>query len=324
MSAHFAGKSVLVTGAGGSIGSQVCSQIVADGAKRLVMVSLTEAGLYNIDRGLRRDYGKYRDTKLVPVLGNAGDPQLIASALKDVDIVIHAAAHKHVPICEANPIAAIANNVQMTWRLMTAAEEAGVKQFCLISSDKAVNPTCVMGATKRLAELMMADRAGKGVTRFFTVRFGNVLDSAGSVLPLWREQIEKGGPITLTDSRCERYFMEIHDAVALISNVLALEPLSGTFVLDMGKPRKLIDMAYELIHKASRQVEIDIVGLRPGEKLTEELHYGGELRQTDAKRVFKVEEAHKSLDPMQIQRLFDATRLHEVERARKALWSLVA
>lgn len=324
MSSHFAGKSVLVTGAGGSIGSQLCSQIVSDGAKRLVMVSLTEAGLYNIERQLRRDYAKYRDTQLVPILGSAGDSRLIARALEGVDIVVHAAAHKHVPICQANPIAAIANNVQTTWRLMAAAEEAGVQQFCLISSDKAVNSTCVMGATKRLAELVVADRAGKGATKFFTVRFGNVLDSAGSVLPLWREQIEKGGPITLTDERCERYFMAIADAVGLISSVLALEPQSGTFVLDMGKPRKLIDIAYEMIQKASRQIEIDIVGLRPGEKLTEELHFGGELKPTPVKRVFSVEEERKPLDWMQLQHLFDATHLHDADRAQRLLWSLIA
>ncbi len=324
MSTYFEGKSVLVTGAGGSIGSQLCSQIVGDYAKRLVMVSLTEAGLYNIDRNLRRDYAKYRDTELVPILGSAGDQRLIARALANVDIVVHAAAHKHVPICQSNPVAAIANNALTTWRLMASAEEAGVRQFCLISSDKAVNPTCVMGATKRLAELMVADRAGRGETTFFTVRFGNVLDSAGSVLPLWREQIAKGGPITLTDARCERYFMAIPDAVELISSVLAMEPLNGTFVLDMGKPRKLIDLAYELIHKASRQVEIDIVGLRPGEKLTEELHFGGELKPTRSKRVFLVDETHKPLDSMRLQHLFDAVNLHKTERATELLWSLVA
>jgi FlaA1/EpsC-like NDP-sugar epimerase len=324
MSTHFEGKSVLVTGAGGSIGSQLCNQIVGDYAKRLVMVSLTEAGLYNIDRQLRRDYAKYRDTELVPVLGSAGDQRLIARALKDVDIVIHAAAHKHVPICQANPVAAIANNVLTTWRLMSSAEDAKVKQFCQISTDKAVNPTCVMGATKRLAELMMADRAGKGETKFFTVRFGNVLDSAGSVLPLWREQIARGGPITLTDARCERYFMAIPDAVELISSVLKLCPESGTFVLDMGKPRKLLDIAYELIHKASRRIEIDIVGLRPGEKLTEELHFGGELKPTNSKRVFRVDETHKPLDPMRLQHLFDAVHLGDPDRATQLLWSLVA
>lgn len=322
MRSHFADKAVLVTGAGGSIGSQLCSQIVSDNARRLVMVSLTEAGLYNIDRHLRNHYSKYRDTQLVPILGSAGDQLLIARALLDVDIVIHAAAHKHVPICEANPVAAIANNVLTTSSLMDETEAASVKQFCLISSDKAVNPSSIMGATKRLCELMVADRAGNG-TKFFTVRFGNVLDSAGSVLPLWREQIEKGGPITLTDARCERYFMAIPDAVDLISNVLALQPDSGTFVLDMGKPKKLIDLAYELIQKASRQVEIDIVGLRPGEKLTEELHYGGELRSTSLKRVFLVEESNCSVDPLRLQQLFEATEQHDAERAKQCLWSLV-
>jgi FlaA1/EpsC-like NDP-sugar epimerase len=320
----FAGKSVLVTGAGGSIGSQLCSQIVSDNAKRLVMVSLTEAGLYNIDRSLRQNYAKYRDTQLVPILGSAGDQRLISRALAGVDIVIHAAAHKHVPICQANPVAAIANNVATTWRLIASAEAAGVRQFCLISSDKAVKPLCVMGATKRMAELMVASRAEKGPARFFTVRFGNVLDSAGSVLPLWREQIEKGGPITLTDERCERYFMAIPDAVDLICSVVDMNPSSGTFVLDMGKPRRLIDMAHELIRRSSRKIEIEFIGLRAGEKLTEELHFGGELLPTCAKRVFKVEESYPPLDPVRLQHLFDAIHLHDPIRATQLLWSLVA
>ncbi len=324
----FTGRHVLVTGAGGSIGSELCRQIVSDNAASLKLLSLTEAGLYNIDRSLRRDFGKYRDTKVVPVLGSIRDRRLLAEVLPGVDLVIHAAAHKHVPICEANPLAAIDNNVGGTWILSVAAAEAGVAEFCLISTDKAVKPISVMGMTKRLAELILRDLSTTlpliaRQTRFFTVRFGNVLDSAGSVLPLWREQIAARLPVTITDYRCERYFMSICDAVNLIGNVVGFHPTRGTFVLDMGKPRRLIDMAKELCRRADYAPEISCIGLRPGEKLTEELHFGGELVPTSAAGVFIVEEpAHPPLNFSMLMDLLEFVATREVRPAIEILWSL--
>jgi FlaA1/EpsC-like NDP-sugar epimerase len=283
------GKNVLVTGAGGSIGSQLCEQILALGAKSLSLVSLTEAGLYTIERRLR---ALGTDTKLIPILGSVCDPGLMDYVCAGVDIIIHAAAHKHVPICEANPVAAIENNVRGTLTIATAAEQADVGQFVLISTDKAVRPISVMGATKRVAEMIMAAKSVSSSTTFTTVRFGNVLDSAGSVLPLWREQIARGGPITLTDIRCERYFISIPDACGLVLGVLEMRK-PGTFVLDMGQPKRLADMAEQMIINSGMRCEIKCIGLRPGEKLTEELHFGGELVPTENPKIFSIDERHQ-------------------------------
>jgi FlaA1/EpsC-like NDP-sugar epimerase len=316
----FKGKHVLVTGAGGSIGSRLCERVMSDNARKLTLLSLTESGLYNVERSLRRQYTKYRDTELVPVLGSVCDEGLLAEILTGVDVVIHTAAHKHVPICELNPLAAIENNVGGTWNLMCAAAYRGVGSMCLVSTDKAVKPVSVMGRTKRVCELLMRDCAPPGSTKFFTVRFGNVLDSAGSVLPLWREQIAAGGPITITDYRCERYFMSIDDAVSLIAAAFWLNPWGGTFVLDMGKPRRLIDMAKELCRHAADQVEILCIGLRPGEKITEELHYGAPLSPTAAKGVFAVVE--KVLAPLQrpaVAELLGVARRRDRQQALKLL-----
>jgi FlaA1/EpsC-like NDP-sugar epimerase len=187
------GQHVLITGAGGSIGSQLCQQVIEQGAERLTLVSLTESGLYDIDRKLR---ALGSSTHLVPVLGSVVDRDLMNEVCEGVDIVIHAAAHKHVPICEQNPLSAIDNNVRGTLTLANAAQLCDVKSFVLISTDKAVRPASIMGSTKRVAEMIVSAKGQQSrSTVFSTVRFGNVLDSAGSVLPLWREQIAKGGPI---------------------------------------------------------------------------------------------------------------------------------
>jgi FlaA1/EpsC-like NDP-sugar epimerase len=282
------GKNVLVTGAGGSIGSQLCEQILRLGARELRLVSLTESGLYNIERKLR-SFGS--ETKLVPILGSVCDRDLMMEVCDGAEIVIHAAAHKHVPICESSPIAAIENNVRGTLTLATCSEISGVGQFVLISTDKAVRPISVMGATKRVAEMIVTSKVSSS-TIFSTVRFGNVLDSAGSVLPLWREQIAKGGPITLTDERCERYFMSIPEACELVLGVLQMRR-SGLFVLDMGEPKRLADLAKKLIVDSGMHCEIKCIGLRPGEKLTEELHFGGERIPTEYPKIFCVEEGHQ-------------------------------
>jgi FlaA1/EpsC-like NDP-sugar epimerase len=283
------------------------------------MVSLTEASLYAINRRMQEQFD---GLDLVPVLGSVGDARLMEQALHGVDTVIHAAAHKHVPLCEQNPTEAIWNNVFGTQTLAEFSLYAGVRSFCLISSDKAVRPKSIMGATKRVAELIVADLC-RPLQQFIAVRFGNVLDSAGSVLPLWREQILVGGPITLTDARCERYFMSIPDAVSLVAGVIGQhEP--GTYVLDMGKPRKLIDMAHDLMREMGREVPVNLIGLRPGEKLTEELHHGGELEPTPVDRVFRVSgDIPPPPSRQAMNELLEACRRCDRDRAVSLLWSMV-
>lgn len=276
-------KTVLVTGAGGSIGSVLCERIAREGAKRLKVLSLTENGLYTVTRRLR---ALGTATEIEPILGSVCDSDLVLSALVDVDVVIHAAAHKHVPICEQNPIEAVKNNVFGTETLLKAAQWQNVPRFVLVSSDKAVRPVSVMGATKRVAELLVQKAAvSEYRTECTIVRFGNVLDSAGSVLPLWREQLAKGGPITITDPRCERYFMSIPDACELIVGALSIGP--GTYVFDMGKPQRMADIAQRLIVSSGMPCEIQYIGLRLGEKLEEEL-FTGEVAETAHPRIYRV------------------------------------
>lgn len=296
------GKNVLVTGAGGSIGSQLCEQILQQGARTLSLVSLTESGLYNVERKLR-SLGS--ETKLIPILGSVCDKALMVEACESVDIVVHAAAHKHVPICEANPLAAIENNVRGTLTIANAAEICGVGQFVLISTDKAVRPISVMGATKRVAEMIVASK-GASQTIFTTVRFGNVLDSAGSVLPLWREQIAKGGPITLTDARCERYFMSIPQACELVLGALEMRR-RGTFVFDMGEPQRILDIAHRLITESGTPCGIEYIGIRPGEKLTEELYFGGERVPTENPKIFAIDEGAQDWRRSMLGELLDAS-----------------
>jgi len=326
----FKGKAVCVTGAGGSIGSEICRRLLTHGVTKLTLLSLTEAGLYNIERELR-PIATAQGCELLPVLGSVTDQALLRETLPGTDLVIHAAAHKHVPLCEQNPIAAIENNVGGTYKLLLESALASVQQFVLISSDKAVNPASVMGATKRVAELVVrySVPAMSQMIRI-VVRFGNVLDSAGSVLPLWREQIARGGPITLTDGNCERYFMSIPGAVDLVLGAASLEQ-NGTFVLDMGAPRKMIDMAYEFLaaHYADlglvvcEEYPIKFTGLRPGEKLTEELNYGGSLQPTGVERVNRVTEPDSGLAVGDFLGLFNATRMRNKKDALAKLWEIV-
>lgn len=324
LSSCFRGRSILVTGAGGSIGSVLCHRIVSEHAARLVMLSLTESALYHIDRALRHRHGKHCETDLLPVLGSAGDQSLLEDLLPGIDIVIHAAAHKHVPLCEMNPAAAIENNVGSTVALAEACARSGVGQLVLVSSDKAVNPASVMGATKRLSELVIRDLVDHDRTRAFTVRFGNVMDSAGSVLPLWREQIAAGGPVTITDPRCERYLMTIDDAVGLIASTISLAPSSGTFVFDMGPPQRLIDIARSMIAQSGRDIAIETIGLRPGEKLTEDLSFGGTLVPTGIPRVCRVEEmVSRPLDAVEVKRLLLDARLRNIADALERLWRII-
>lgn len=281
-----AAKAILVSGAGGSIGSELCRIIARLEPKLLVLLEANEFALYQIERQLAKD----ATFPVVPVLGSVGDDALVRRALKahGIDAVFHAAAHKHVPLVELNVLEGIRNNVFGTETIVRAAFESGVRHFVLISTDKAVRPTNVMGATKRWAELIVrhyGDQATAGRTeqRFAAVRFGNVLGSNGSVVPLFREQIAAGGPVTLTDERMTRYFMSIHEAAELIVQAGALSDGGEIFLLEMGNPVKIRDLAENMIRLAGLTVQspdnphgdiaIEVTGIRPAEKLFEELFY---------------------------------------------------
>jgi FlaA1/EpsC-like NDP-sugar epimerase len=280
------GKTVLVTGAGGSIGSELCRQIITLRPTALILFDVDEFALYEIERALREQAG----CALVPVLGSVTDEVAVRRLFEShaIDTVFHAAAYKHVPMVEINPISGIANNVFGTWVVARAAHEAEVEYFVLISTDKAVRPTNVMGATKRWAEIIVRsfashDQAGNGRGRFCSVRFGNVIGSQGSVVPLFKEQIEKGGPLTLTDENMTRYFMATSEAAELIIQAASLSKQGEIFLLDMGEPVRIRDLAENMIRLAGLSVkdddnpggdiEIQVVGSRPGEKLFEELFY---------------------------------------------------
>lgn len=246
------GKNVLVTGAGGSIGSELCRQIVKVGPNRLVLCEMSELALYQIERELREELDRGQPAvELIPLLGNAGDRRRMLDILRAyaVETVYHAAAYKHVPIVEHNMIPGIQNNVISTWHAAEAAIESGVETFVLVSTDKAVNPTNVMGASKRLAELVLQGlQERQANTRFCMVRFGNVLDSSGSVVPLFREQIRRGGPVTVTDPQVMRYFMTIPEAAQLVIQAGSMATGGEVFVLDMGQPVRIADLARHMIN----------------------------------------------------------------------------
>ena len=269
------GRTVLVTGGGGSIGSELCRQIVKYHPKRLVIFDIYENNAYDIQQELLYQYG--RDLPLSVEIGSVRDPrrlELLFDTYKP-DVVFHAAAHKHVPLMETSPQEAIRNNVFGTLNTVRAADAHGVKKFILISTDKAVNPTSVMGASKRLCEMVVQSMAGCSQTTFAAVRFGNVLGSNGSVVPLFRRQIAGGGPVTVTDKRIIRYFMTIPEAAQLVLEAGAMAKQNELFVLDMGRPVKILELAENMIrlsgYEPYRDIEIVETGLRPGEKLYEEL-----------------------------------------------------
>jgi FlaA1/EpsC-like NDP-sugar epimerase len=280
------GRTVMVTGAGGSIGSELCKLVARLEPRRLVLFEANEFALYQIDRAL----GALPGLDRIAVLGSVTDASRVERAIVEngVEVVYHAAAHKHVPLVEANALEGIRNNVLGTATVADIALNTGVEHFVLISSDKAVHPTNVMGATKRWAELIVwqkqlgADRTNSG-QRFSAVRFGNVLGSNGSVVPLFAEQIANGGPVTLTDTRMTRYFMSIHEAAELIVQASALSTGGDVFLLEMGNPIRVRELAENMIRLAGYtirdndnkdgDIEITVTGIRPGEKLSEELFY---------------------------------------------------
>ncbi len=304
LSRCISGKHVLVTGAGGSIGSELCRQIVKLAPARLVLLEQSEVALYDIERELRGLIEQSgRDTTLVPMLGsvvNRGHVQRLCRENR-IDTLYHAAAYKHVPIVEANPAAGVRNNIIGTLAAAEGAEAAGVKHFILVSTDKAVRPTNVMGATKRFAEMVLQTMAARGSeTVFSMVRFGNVLGSSGSVVPLFRDQIRKGGPVTVTHPDVVRYFMTIPEASQLVIQAGAMAKGGEVFVLDMGEPVRILDLAQTMIRlmglsvrdESNPEGDIDIVfsGLRPGEKLFEELLIGDASVRTEHEMIMQAHE----------------------------------
>lgn len=269
------GKTILVTGDGGSIGSEICRQVIRFNPRRLLLLGHGENSIYLIDRELRNNYSECV-TEIVPIIADIQDRKKIFAIMEDYqpEIVYHAAAHKHVPLMEYNPREAVKNNVYGTKNVAEAAKAAKVKNFVMVSTDKANNPPNVMGATKRIAEMIVTGLNEAGCTKFSAVRFGNVLGSRGSVIPVFREQIANGGPITITDFRMTRYFMTIPEASRLVIQSGALAKGGEIFILDMSEPVKIIDLAKNMIRLSGYsedEIEIIETGIRPGEKLYEEL-----------------------------------------------------
>lgn len=293
------GRTVLITGAGGSIGSELCRQIVSAGAARVLLLENSEFALYAIHRTLT----EASDVEVVPLLGSVLDEARLRGILQAwrPEMVFHAAAYKHVPLVEHNPLEGLRNNVIGTRCVAELAVQLGVKDFVLVSTDKAVRPTNVMGATKRLAELVLQGLAVEQcATCFSMVRFGNVLGSSGSVVPLFREQIRRGGPVTITHPEVTRYFMTIPEAAQLVVQASAMAQGGEVFVLDMGEPVRIVDLARNMIELCGLKakspetpdgdIEIAVVGLRPGEKLYEELLIGDDPQPTDHPRILMARE----------------------------------
>lgn len=287
---YVSNKVVMVTGGGGSIGSELCRQIAGHNPKQLIIIDIYENNAYDIQQELIR---KYPRLNLVVLIASVRNTKRINSIFEKYrpNIVYHAAAHKHVPLMEVSPNEAIKNNVFGTYKTAMAADKYGVEKFVLISTDKAVNPTNIMGASKRICEMVIQMMNQKSQTNFVAVRFGNVLGSNGSVIPLFKKQIAEGGPVTVTDPNIIRYFMTIPEAVSLVLQAGAYAKGGEIFVLDMGEPVKILDLATNLIklsgYKPGEDIEIKFTGLRPGEKMYEELLMSEEgLKKTDNKMIF--------------------------------------
>jgi FlaA1/EpsC-like NDP-sugar epimerase len=323
-------KSVMVTGAGGSIGSELCRQILRVSPTRLVLFEMSELALYNIERELQEiAVHEQLDVEIVPLLGNANESERVREVLLayGVQTVYHAAAYKHVPIVEHNVIRGIHNNVICTWNAAQAALETGVETFVLISTDKAVNPTNVMGATKRLAELVLQGLQERTTTtRFCMVRFGNVLGSSGSVVPLFQEQIRRGGPVTVTHPQVIRYFMTIPEAAQLVIQAGSMAKGGDVFVLDMGRPVRIDDLARRMINlmglsvrdpsNPEGDIEITYTGLRSAEKLFEELLIGNNITKTDHPMIMRAME--HSIPWVRMQQILDSlvSALHSSDCVR--------
>lgn len=316
MARFFCGQVVLITGGGGSIGSELCRQLLALSPQKLVLYDVSENYMYDLFFELQEQCGRSLKDQLILTVGSIRDEQRLHEVmdLYRPDIVVHAAAHKHVPLMEDCPSQAVKNNVFGTYYTAKAAMANGVKRFVMISTDKAVNPTNIMGASKRLAEIVVEALNGEGKTEFTAVRFGNVLGSHGSVVPLFERQIRMGGPITLTHPEIIRYFMTIPEAAGLVLKAASMAQGGELFVLDMGQPVKIRELAERMIQlyapQNGKQVEIEYVGLRPGEKLYEELLTEGEgLTRTQTEKIFV---AHP-----------DSISLREMEQMLKTLQACI-
>ena len=288
---HLQGKVVMVTGGGGSIGSVICNQVAASKPKKLILVEMYENSAYDVQQKLLMEYGS--DLDIDVRICSIRDSRKVDSLMNECrpEIVFHAAAHKHVPLMETSPEEAVKNNVCGTWNLAISADKYGVESFVLISTDKAVNPTSIMGATKRICEMIIQAMSKTSKTRFVAVRFGNVLGSNGSVIPLFKEQITMGGPVTVTHPDITRYFMTIDEAVSLVITAQKMAKGGEIFVLDMGEQVKILDLAENLIRLAGflpyKDIPIVFTGLRPGEKLYEELLLSEEgVTETENKKIF--------------------------------------
>jgi FlaA1/EpsC-like NDP-sugar epimerase len=335
LSACIRGKSILVTGAGGSIGSELCRQIMELSPRRLVLLEVSELALYEIERELRSINARHGNrVELVALLGNAHHKHRVREIMTTfaIQTVYHAAAYKHVPIVEHNMVEGVHNNIFATYNTAEAALECRVETFVLISTDKAVNPTNVMGCTKRVAEMVLQGLHQRGSnTRFCMVRFGNVLESSGSVVPLFREQIREGGPITVTHPDVIRYFMTIPEAAQLVIQAGSMGSGGDVFVLDMGSPVRIADLAKRMIQLAGYTVrdeqhpdgdiEIRFTGLRPAEKLFEELLIGKNVTGTEHPRILRAME--QSLPWEQVRHVLDelaqCSIRFDCERAREIL-----
>ena len=342
-------RSIMVTGAGGSIGSALCRNILRYGPRRMVLVERSEYALYSIEKELRKSRNNdptVGKVEIIPCLADCGDRPRMTSIMRDrhVDVVYHAAAFKHVPIVERNEVEGIRNNSFATWRSALAAVDADVSMFVLVSTDKAVRPSGMMGATKRLAEMIVQSLSlettnRENGTRFAVVRFGNVIGSSGSVVPLFEEQISEGGPITITHPEVTRYFMTIPQAATLVMQAgrIAHEAPAGRetgdiFVLDMGEPVSIMDLALHMIERTGHvhgsgdgQIDIIFTGLRPGEKLHEELTLGDEPTETrhpSIRRCSSERLAWNTLEP-RLHRLEAATDRHDVREARRLVESFM-
>jgi len=342
MTKNIHNKVVLVTGAGGSIGSELCRQILSVGSVKLLLVELSEYALYTIHQELEeklKSSGDDKLTVLVPLLASAQDTERMNEIMSTwhPDTVYHAAAYKHVPLVEHNPAEGVKNNVFGTLCTAQAAADHGVSDFVLVSTDKAVRPTNVMGASKRLAEMVLQAMAATNTkTKFSMVRFGNVLGSSGSVVPRFRQQIRDGGPITLTHPEITRYFMTIPEAAQLVIQAAAMSKGGDVFVLDMGEPVKIIDLARRIVELSgltikdetnpNGEIEIDVIGLRPGEKLYEELLIGENPKTTQHPRIIRASEEFIpwSIFEEKLHILKMALDINDVSVIRKMISELVS
>ncbi|UOO37556.1 polysaccharide biosynthesis protein [Oscillospiraceae bacterium CM] len=284
-------KTVLVTGGAGSIGSEICQHVLSSGCKKLILFDINENALFALNNAFRKKFNPERYDVVVGSVKDGGSLTDIF-ARHQIDVVFHAAAHKHVPLMESNPAEAIKNNVFGTLKTAQMAVQYGTRKFILVSTDKAVNATSIMGATKRIAEMIVQRLNDDApLTELAAVRFGNVLGSSGSVIPMFQSQIRDGGPVTVTHPAVERYFMTIKEAVSLVLLAASMARGGEIFVLDMGKPIKILDLAHNMIRlnglKPERDILVEFIGLRPGEKMYEELSFHNELLgKTENNKIF--------------------------------------